>query len=275
MSNYFSIIVPSLNQGKFLNDCLKSIVNQKYKKFEVIILDGGSNDQSIKIIKKFAKKYSSITYWHTKKDKGQFDAINFGIRKAKGNWITWQNADDFFNSNNVLNIFNKNINLNPRKKLFVGNMNLVSRNKKIIKKLNYIKPNFYSLLYEGMTLSNQCSFWHSSINKKIGFLKNYKVDFDYEWYLRILSKFPNTGYHLNFPAGSYRLHDEQKTFKKKKNDLKRIEKIKIKYGISNSTILRSFMKHLFIVKRGFYYLSKGEFYYVLRGIFNKFFSFYK
>ncbi len=275
MVNFFSIIVPNLNQGKYLEDCLKSIVNQKYKKFEVIVLDGGSTDTSIKIIKKFARQYNSITYWHTKKDKGQVDAINFGIKKSKGNWITWQNSDDFFNSNKVLNIFNEYIISNPKKKLFVGNMNIVSENKKIIKKLKYIKPNFNSLLYEGMTLSNQCSFWHSSINKKIGFLKKYNVDFDYEWYLRILSKYPDCGHHLNFPVGSFRIHDDQKTSKKNNNDLERIKKIKTKYGISNYSIMRFFIKYLLILRRTVYYLSKCEFSYVFYGIFGQFFSIFK
>ncbi len=275
MENFFSIIVPNLNQGKYLENCLKSIVTQKYKKFEIIILDGGSNDGSLKIIKNYAKKYKNITYWHSKKDKGQVDAINFGIKKSKGNWITWQNSDDFFNSRNVLSILNKFIILNPNKKLFVGNMNIVSKSKKIIKELKYIKPNFYSLLYEGMTLSNQCSFWKNSLNKELGYLKNYNVDFDYEWYLRILSNYPDCGFHINYSLGSFRLHQQQKTFKKNKSELERIKEIKKKYGISKYQLICLFSKFFLKFKRLIYYLSIFEFSYVFRGIFYLFFPFLK
>tara|TARA_S200000501_G_scaffold352763_1_gene371920 strand:+ start:4932 stop:5762 length:831 start_codon:yes stop_codon:yes gene_type:complete len=275
VENFFSIIVPNLNQGKYLENCLKSILRQKYKKFEIIILDGGSNDESLRIIKNYSKKYKYITYWHSKKDKGQVDAINFGIKKSKGNWITWQNSDDFFNSKNVLTILNQFIILNPNKKLIVGNMNIVSKNKKIIKELKYITPNFYSLLYEGMTLSNQCSFWKSSLNKELGYLKNYNVDFDYEWYLRILSNYPDCGYHINYSLGSFRLHEQQKTFKKSKSELKRIKEIKKKYGMSKYQLIYLFSKYFLKLKRLIYYLSIFEFAYVFRGIYYLFFPFLK
>ena len=112
MNNFFTVIVPNLNHGEYLSNCLNSILKQNYKKFEIIILDGGSIDHSLKIIKNFAKKNKSITYWHSKKDDGQANAINLGIKLAKGNWITWQNSDDQFSSNNALNLMNKYINSN-------------------------------------------------------------------------------------------------------------------------------------------------------------------
>ena len=70
MNNFFTVIVPNLNHGEYLSNCLNSILKQNYKKFEIIILDGGSIDHSLKIIKNFAKKNKSITYWHSKKDDG-------------------------------------------------------------------------------------------------------------------------------------------------------------------------------------------------------------
>ena len=66
-----------------LKECLNSLVKQEYKNFEIIIIDGGSTDNSKKIIKNYAKKYKSISYWHSKKDNGQAEAINFGIKKLK------------------------------------------------------------------------------------------------------------------------------------------------------------------------------------------------
>tara|TARA_B110000977_G_scaffold80666_1_gene107959 strand:+ start:2482 stop:3312 length:831 start_codon:yes stop_codon:yes gene_type:complete len=275
MTNFFTVIVPNLNHGEYLSDCLNSILKQNYKKFEIIILDGGSIDDSLKIIKNFVKKNKSITYWHSKKDDGQANAINLGIKLAKGNWITWQNSDDLFSSNNALNLMNKYINSNSSKKLFVGNMNLISRDNKIIKKLKYIKPNFISLLYEGMTLSNQCSFWHKSLTKDLGYLKNYDVDFDYEWYLRILYNYPNCGFHINKTIASFRIHQDQKTHKKNAQQINRIKKIKLSYGKSTNLFLSFILKHFLLIKRTMYYLSIFEFSYVFFGFFNKIFSYFR
>ena len=273
MNNFFSIIVPNYNQDHYIKECLNSLVKQKYKNFEIIIIDGGSTDNSKKIIKDYAKRYKSISYWHSKKDNGQAEAINFGIKKAKGNWITWQNSDDFFNDKTVLKKFDKEMNLNPTKKLFVGNMNLVCKKK--IKKLVFIKPNFYSLLYEGMTLSNQCSFWHKSLNSHLGYLKKWDVDFDYEWYLRILSKFPSCGHHINETLGSYRIHKHQKTHKKNDRQKNRVKKVKKDYGIIDNTLLKLFFKIYLVLKRSLYYFSIFEFFYVFRGLKNRIYFFLK
>ncbi len=90
-----SIITVVLNGEKTINRCIKSIINQSYppKKVEHIIIDGGSKDKTISIIKKYNKK---IYYWHSKKDKGLYDAMNIGIKKANGDVIGILNADDFF-----------------------------------------------------------------------------------------------------------------------------------------------------------------------------------
>ena len=74
MNNFFSIIVPNLNHGEYLANCLKSIIKQNYKNFEIIILDGGSTDDSLKIIKQFVKINKCVSYWHSKKDDGQAKA---------------------------------------------------------------------------------------------------------------------------------------------------------------------------------------------------------
>ena len=90
-----SIITPVLNGEKYLEKCIKSVVNQNYpkKKFEHIIIDGGSTDSTIKIIKKYDKK---IKYWHSKKDNGLYDAMNIGLKKSSGEIIGILNSDDFY-----------------------------------------------------------------------------------------------------------------------------------------------------------------------------------
>jgi len=91
-----SIVIPSYNKVKYIRKTLESIFSQNYINLEVIIQDGGSKDGSVEIIKEFAKKYSKEISWVSKKDKGQVDAINKGLKKAVGDIVTYINADDVY-----------------------------------------------------------------------------------------------------------------------------------------------------------------------------------
>ena len=185
MNIKFSIIIPSLNSKIFLNQCLQSIFQQTYKNYEIIIIDGGSKDGTLEYLNNLHDKIKLIT----ENDNGQSDAINKGISLSTGNWITWQNCDDYYHDKNAFSIFANAIDKNKDKFLFTENINLVNRDNKILRDVKYIKPNFYSLLYEGMTLTNQACFWKKDLHFKIGKLENFKINFDYEWFLRILKNF--------------------------------------------------------------------------------------
>jgi len=85
------IITPSYNQGQFLEETILSVINQNYQNFEYIIIDGGSSDNSIEIIKKYADK---LAYWESRLDKGQAHALNKGFSKASGDIFCWLCSDD-------------------------------------------------------------------------------------------------------------------------------------------------------------------------------------
>lgn len=88
-----SIITPSYNQGNFIEETILSIVNQNYDNLEYIIIDGGSTDNTIDIIKKYEPK---IDYWVSEPDKGQSHAINKGLKIATGEIVAWLNSDDIY-----------------------------------------------------------------------------------------------------------------------------------------------------------------------------------
>ena len=96
-----STVTPSFNQGRFLEECMDSVLSQNYPNLEYIIMDGGSTDNSVEIIKKY-EKY--LTFWQSKPDGGQYAAINGGFRRTTGEIMTWLNSDDKFHPDAFLTV---------------------------------------------------------------------------------------------------------------------------------------------------------------------------
>jgi glycosyltransferase involved in cell wall biosynthesis len=111
-----SIVTPSFNQGQYIEQTILSVINQNYPNLEYIIIDGGSTDETIEIIKKYEKH---LAYWVSEPDKGQTDAINKGFRKTTGVWFNWLNSDDFYEPG-VFETIAKLHNQNNRLKVIAG-----------------------------------------------------------------------------------------------------------------------------------------------------------
>ena len=118
MKNYpkISIITPSYNQGQYIEQTIRSIIEQNYPNIEYIIIDGGSTDNTVEIIKKYEKH---LTYWVSEKDKGQSHAINKGLEHCTGEIFNWINSDDFLEPNSLFEIAEQ-FNKNPKAKLLCG-----------------------------------------------------------------------------------------------------------------------------------------------------------
>jgi glycosyltransferase involved in cell wall biosynthesis len=106
-----SIITPSFNQGKYIEQTILSVINQNYPNLEYIIIDGGSTDETVEIIKKYEKH---ITFWLSEQDRGQSHAINKGLQKATGELFNWLNSDDYLKNRALFDIAEKYLtNKNP------------------------------------------------------------------------------------------------------------------------------------------------------------------
>jgi glycosyltransferase involved in cell wall biosynthesis len=88
-----SIVTPSFNQGQFLEETIRSVLLQGYPNLEYLVIDGGSHDNSREILQKYS---SFLSYWHSRGDEGQADAINQGLRMATGDIVAWINSDDYY-----------------------------------------------------------------------------------------------------------------------------------------------------------------------------------
>lgn len=124
-----SIIIPSFNQGQYLEETLNSIISQKNDEVEIIVMDGGSTDNSVDVLKEYSEY---IDYWQSKKDKGQSDAINSGFRKATGEYVTWLNSDDVLLPG-ALNVILGYLDVYPNINWFLGNVLWLNKHGNVIK----------------------------------------------------------------------------------------------------------------------------------------------
>ena len=173
-----SIITVVFNGEKHLEQTIQSIFNQTYKNIEYIIIDGGSTDKTLDIIKKYENK---ITHWQSEADNGIYDAMNKGIRIAKGEFVGLINSDDYYEPNAVETIVQK-LNEEPETDVFFGNMYIINENLPKKQLQTYKK---------GDNLEKVFSIWHPTVfvRKKAYndfglFDLSYKIAADYELLLR-------------------------------------------------------------------------------------------
>ncbi len=106
MHNYsdyplISVVIPSFNQGQYIEETILSVLGQNYPKLEIIALDGGSTDNTVEILEKYSDK---LSYWHSRKDNGQADAINQGMNLSSGDVLCWLNSDDMYLPGTLIDI---------------------------------------------------------------------------------------------------------------------------------------------------------------------------
>ena len=174
-----TIITAVLNNEKYLEECILSLHKQKYNNYEHIIVDGGSTDQTLNIIKKYEDK---IDYWCTKKDAGIYDAFNTGMKLSAGEYIGFLNSDDYF-SDDALDILIRYIATYPEKDFIFGSV------KKHWGVLHGYKPRkiywswgFYSSHSTGFFIKTDAA-------KKVGFYNlKYKYSSDYDYFFRMIVK---------------------------------------------------------------------------------------
>src|SRR5689334_11863135 len=112
-----SVVVPSFNQGRYLRETLESIFRQQYPRLEVVVMDGGSTDESVDIIRSHD---GQIAYWQSQPDGGQSAAINDGVRRCTGDLVAWLNSDDFYYGDSLWQV-GRAYAAFPERGLYIGN----------------------------------------------------------------------------------------------------------------------------------------------------------
>lgn len=203
-----SIVTPSLNQGGFIEETIRSILLQNYPNLEYIIIDGGSTDESISIIKKYEQW---ITYWVSEKDNGQSNAINKGISKCTGKIFNWLNSDDVYTAEALADVG----------KAFMNNASLaVSGNENHfgdgMEPYNYygtsLKPTIAETI-EFCEISQPSTFIALAAVKKVGGVsEDLHCIMDGEMWIKILLLYgQNSFVKLNKVLVNFRFHKTSKT----------------------------------------------------------------
>ena len=181
----FSIIIATLNNQDTIEKNLKSIKDQNYKDYEIIVIDGESKDKTIEIIKKFKFQNIKIKF---QKGKGVYNAFNEGIKHSIGEIIIILNADDYFYKKYALSKISKEFELNENLDLLMSNVKMVNNKNKIIRVYkNDLFRNF--MFYLGYMPPHPGIFLKKEIYNKFGyFLENLENAGDFEFLLRVIYK---------------------------------------------------------------------------------------
>jgi glycosyltransferase involved in cell wall biosynthesis len=162
-----SVVTPSYNQGQFLEQAIRSVLLQNYPNLELIIIDGGSTDNSIEIIKKYDPW---IDYWVSEEDRGQGHAINKGIKKATGEIIFWLNSDDILLPNAFFYAAKYFIN-NKNTKMVIGQSYIINEKSEIIGELKSYFSDWEELATEPQNKIRQVStFFSRSLFNEYGLI---------------------------------------------------------------------------------------------------------
>lgn len=228
-----SIVIPSYNKVKYIQKTLDSIVTQNYVNFEVIIQDGASTDGTLEIIKKYAKKYPRLIAFESKKDGGQLEAINKGLKKAKGEMIAYINADDVYTKGAFESVVGHYIE-NPNAFWFAGKGIVIDENDNEIAKLatSYkallLNRNAYSILLMANYMMQPSVFLIKKAIKKYGLFTGTKFSvMEYDMWLKIgKDQMPVV---INKVLTKFRIEKDTKTSTNAEVLLKEDEKIVKKY----------------------------------------------
>lgn len=128
-----SIVTPSYNQAAFLEQTLRSVLEQDYPAIEYLVADGGSTDGSVDILKRYASK---LAWWVSEKDHGQAEAINKGFTRAKGKFIAWVNSDDYYEPG-AIKAAVEVLEANPQLGMVFGDVQVVDKDGRVLNNLHY------------------------------------------------------------------------------------------------------------------------------------------
>ncbi len=200
-----SIVTPSFNQAQYLEITLQSVIKQDYPHMEYIVMDGGSTDGSVDILRMYD---AQITYWKSESDQGQADAINQGLRMAKGEIVAWINSDDAYMPGAVSEAV-KALEQFSQAGMVYGDGIMVGSELEVLDEHTYHQLDLVDLLAFEVLLQ-PAVFMRKRVLEEVGYLDpTYDLILDHELWVRIASQYPIK--HVSSFWALERTHPQAKT----------------------------------------------------------------
>jgi len=201
-----SIITPSFNQARYIESTIQSVLAQDYPRMEYLVVDGGSRDGTVDILKKYASK---LTWWVSEKDKGQTDAINKGFAHASGDILAWINSDDIYEPG-AISAAVRYLQEHPKVGMVYGDCNFINDAGHVIGRFGSAQTN-YRLLRQGYVhIPQQTMFFRSDLWKQVGPLDpSFYFAMDYDLWTRIAAR--SQIKYVPQTWANFRLHTSGKT----------------------------------------------------------------
>jgi len=201
-----SIVTPSYNQASFLEATIRSVLEQDYPNIEYIIVDGGSTDGSMEIIRRYSDR---LSWWVSEKDHGQTDAINKGFAHAKGEILAWINSDDTYESGAVSAAV-EFLRGRPEVGLVYANTNFIDEKGRVIGRFPAAQTDYRRLKRGYVHIPQQSAFFRTDLWHKVGPLDpSFYFAMDYDLWVRLARLAPVK--YVPYFWANFRLHSSGKT----------------------------------------------------------------
>lgn len=237
-----SIITPTYNSEKYLEETILSVVNQTYNNIQYIIIDGGSTDNTLNIIEKYKDK---IDIFISERDNGMYDAINKGLKMATGQLVAYINSDDLYNDENVLSnivdFFEENKDIDWAYSDFYS----INEKNEIISKHKVPKVNYKEFIASDWSYIPQpTSIWRRKIiDEGVRFDCKYRMASDYKFFLTLVRDYNVK--KTTFNIAKFRIHEESLSSKQRDLNNKEMRAIKSEVGYKKKNDI---FKYTFYIK---------------------------
>lgn len=201
-----SVITPSYNQAQYLEATIRSVLEQDYDAVEYIIIDGGSTDGSVDIIRRYADR---LAYWVSEKDRGQTDALNKGFARARGDILAWLNSDDTYEPGAIREAVDY-LKAHPEAGMVYGDANFIDEHGRVIGRFPSAQTDYRRLRNGYVHVAQQSSFFRADLWRKVGPLDpTFYFAMDYDLWVRLAAEAPL--HYIPRLWANFRLHSNAKT----------------------------------------------------------------